>query len=43
MQSVAPEVVEQCGDELPEHECIELSTEELGEVGGGQSTVALID
>jgi hypothetical protein len=43
MNSVTPQVVEQCSDELPEHEWIELSMEELGEVGGGQSTVSLLD
>jgi hypothetical protein len=43
MNTVTPEVVEQCSDELPEHEWIELSMEELGEVGGGQSTVSLLD
>jgi hypothetical protein len=50
MDSKAPELVEQCDDDfsewelrLPELKLMELSIEELDEVAGGQSSMAILD
>jgi len=38
-----PVVVEQCCDKLPEQEIVELSTSELGEIGGGMADHGVIE
>jgi|GraSoiStandDraft_29_1057270.scaffolds.fasta_scaffold388760_1 hypothetical protein len=50
MDSKTPELVEQCNDDvsewelrLPELKLMELSIEELEQVGGGQSSAAILD
>ena len=40
---VTPVVVEQCCDKLPEQEIVELSTSELGEIGGGMADPGVIE
>jgi hypothetical protein len=42
MDKIEQETIESI-DELTEWEYVELSAEELGEVGGGQSSAAILD
>ena len=42
MDKIQQETIESI-DELTEWECVELSAEELGEVGGGQSSMAILE